>query len=377
MWTYQNFILLLQASLDRLGRTASLPNLTRTPHALSSVTSLVSECQTTDRVAANVDRLPHYEQPEMLLPASVTLSTKSSPGRWRMLCSLSRNWSISTVLVLSEQSNSDMSQTKIRTHRSANFLDTIENDADGTSSHQSGVRMRAKSWSSSLHHASSKSKRIPASRLSSTVENSISAEVPMENRVKSTSSKSNDPNVDRERDSSQTSNISSPSPLRATGSGHQFVDALNDRVPHQPAYWTNATFFKPEILPSIPSAIVDDADASVMTRTKTVSTNLTITDEDNDEVQSKLIHEQLKRSSLGLARDSLELLRHALSMHDDSEERLIPHRTTGSAPRKRKSVLKSRLDSSDNLPTLELVSYIAIDDMQGDKYLVEKRLRYV
>ena len=112
-----------------------------------------------------------------------------------------------------------------------------------------------------------------------------------------------------------------------------------------------------------------------MTRTKTVSTNLTITDDDNDDEQSKLIHEQLKRSSLGLARDSLELLRHALPTHEDSEERLIPHRATDSVPRKRKSVLKSRLDSLDDLPTLELVSYIAIDDMRGDKYLVEKRVR--
>jgi hypothetical protein len=55
---------------------------------------------------------------------------------------------------------------------------------------------------------------------------------------------------------------------------------------------------------------------------------------------------------------------------------IIPRTSIENTPQKRKSVLKSRLDSSDNLSTPELVSYIAIDEVKGDKCLVEKQMRY-
>jgi hypothetical protein len=116
----------------------------------------------------------------------------------------------------------------------------------------------------------------------------------------------------------------------------------------------------------------------MITRTATASTNLTTTneDDDDDDEQSKLINEQLKRSSLGLARDSLELLRNATPHHGNSDEQLLPHINIDGTPHKRKSALKSRLDSSDNLPTAELISYIAIDDVKGDKHLMEEQMRY-
>jgi hypothetical protein len=126
----------------------------------------------------------------------------------------------------------------------------------------------------------------------------------------------------------------------------------------------------------IPSLTINDDDTSMITRTITASTNLTITDDDDDE-QSKLINEQLKRSSLGLARDSLELLRNNTPHHDSSDEQLILHTNIDSTPPcRRKSVLKSRLVSSDNLPTPALISYIAIDEVKGDKRLMEKQMRY-
>ncbi len=133
------------------------------------------------------------------------------------------------------------------------------------------------------------------------------------------------------------------------------------------------TSTKPELTSLLP---IDNGDISTITRTTTVSTNLTINNDDDDDEQSKLINEQLKRSSLGLARDSLELLRNATSHHGSNDEQLTPHINIDSTPHKRKSVLKSRIDSSDNLPTPELISYIAIDEVKGDKRLMEKQMRY-
>jgi len=133
---------------------------------------------------------------------------------------------------------------------------------------------------------------------------------------------------------------------------------------------------KPELTPLSP---IDDGNTSMITRTITTSTNLTAAnddDDDDDDEQSKLINEQLKRSSLGLARDSLELLRNAIPHHSSSDEQLTPHTNIDSTSQQRKSVLKSRLDSSDNLPTPELISYIAIDEVKGDKRLMEKQMRY-
>jgi hypothetical protein len=131
---------------------------------------------------------------------------------------------------------------------------------------------------------------------------------------------------------------------------------------------------KPELTPLSP---IDDGNTSIITQTITTSTNLTTTnDDDDDDEQSKLINEQLKRSSLGLARDSLELLRNAIPHHGNSDEQLTPHTNIESTSHQRKSVLKSRLDSSDNLLTPELISYIAIDEVKGDKRLMEKQMRY-
>ena len=112
----------------------------------------------------------------------------------------------------------------------------------------------------------------------------------------------------------------------------------------------------------------------MITRTTTASTNLNITDDDDE--QSKLINEQLKRNSLGLARDSLELLRNATPHHASSTEQLTPHTNTDGTPRKRKSVLKSRSESSDNLPSPVLISYVAIDEVKGDIRSMEKEMRY-
>ena len=131
------------------------------------------------------------------------------------------------------------------------------------------------------------------------------------------------------------------------------------------------TSAKPIIIPLPP---IHDVDTSMITRTTTASTNLTITD-DNDE-QSQLIHEQLKRSSLRLARDSLELIRNSTPHRSSSDEQLIPHANAHNTPRKRKSALKSHLVSSDHIPTPELISYIAIDEVKGDKRLMENQIRY-
>jgi hypothetical protein len=138
---------------------------------------------------------------------------------------------------------------------------------------------------------------------------------------------------------------------------------------------TSAVISKTPTKPGlIPSLSINDGDTSMITRTITASTNLTITDDDE---QSKLINEQLKRSSLGLARDSLELLRNKTPHHDSSDEELILHTNMDNTPPcRRKSVLKSRLVSSDNLPTPALISYIAIDEVNGDKRLIEKQMRY-
>jgi hypothetical protein len=113
----------------------------------------------------------------------------------------------------------------------------------------------------------------------------------------------------------------------------------------------------------------------LITRATTASTNLTITN-DGDDDQSKLINEQLKRSSLGLARDSLELLRNTTPHHPSNDEQITPHTNIDSTPQKRKSVLKSHLDSSDNLPTPNLISYVAIDEVKDDKHLLEEQMRY-
>lgn len=108
--------------------------------------------------------------------------------------------------------------------------------------------------------------------------------------------------------------------------------------------------------------VIDDGDTSMVTRLTTASTNLTA---DND-------GEQSKRNSLDLVRDSLDLLRHASPHEPSIDEQLHPDRT----PYHRKSVLKSHLDSSDHFPTSDFISYIAIDDLKGDKQLVEQQVRY-
>lgn len=120
---------------------------------------------------------------------------------------------------------------------------------------------------------------------------------------------------------------------------------------------------------------VDDGDISVITRATTASTNLTLTNDENDD-QSKLFNEQLKRSSLGLARDSLELFRHTTVRHASKDEQIIASTNNKITPHPRKSVLKSHLDSSENLPTPELISYVAIDEVQGDRHLLEKHMQY-
>ncbi|CAF0946190.1 unnamed protein product [Adineta steineri] len=118
--------------------------------------------------------------------------------------------------------------------------------------------------------------------------------------------------------------------------------------------------------------IIDD-DTSVITRTITASTNLTMTN--NNDEQPKLNNEQVKRSSLHLARDSLELLRNNIPHHSSSNEQLTPNTNIDSTSHKRKSVLKSHLMSTDILSTPELISYIAIDEVKGDKRLMEKQMR--
>lgn len=116
---------------------------------------------------------------------------------------------------------------------------------------------------------------------------------------------------------------------------------------------------------------VDDGETSMITRITTASTNLTaIHDDDDDDDRG-----QSKRNSLGSARDSLELLRHTIPHHPSDDEQLNSHSNHDSTPHQRKSVLKSRLDSSDHVPTPELVSYIAIDEVKGDKQLIEKQIR--
>ena len=149
---------------------------------------------------------------------------------------------------------------------------------------------------------------------------------------------------------------------------------LKDSRLKSPTLLIRSAAIDKEILPLTPTtpalvklSPINEVDTSMITRTTTASTNLTRTDDDDE--QSKLINEQLKRSSLGLARDSLELLRNNTPHHDSTEEQ-------DSTPRKRKSVLKSRLISSDNLPAPEFISYIAIDEIKGDKRLMEKQMRY-
>lgn len=112
-----------------------------------------------------------------------------------------------------------------------------------------------------------------------------------------------------------------------------------------------------------------DDDRPLITRTAT--TNLTKNNDDDDD------NEQLKRNSLGLARDSIELIRNATPHHHNSnDEQLIPHANIDTTPNKRKSVLKPHLDSSDILPTPDLISYVAIDEFKDDKRLMEKQMRY-
>lgn len=112
-----------------------------------------------------------------------------------------------------------------------------------------------------------------------------------------------------------------------------------------------------------------------MSRTYTATTDLTLTDELNDDEQSKLITEQLKRNSLGLARDSLEILRHSHPIHQSIDEHVLAQKMIDGTPQKRKSALKSRFDSADQFPTPDLISYVAIDDLKGDKREVEKQMR--
>lgn len=120
----------------------------------------------------------------------------------------------------------------------------------------------------------------------------------------------------------------------------------------------------------------DTSATSMISQSYTATADMTITDELNDDEQSKLINEQLKRNSLGLARDSLEILRHAQPLHQTSDERLLAQKLIDTSPQKGKSALKSRLDSSDQLPTPDLISYIAIDHVKGDKRQVEKQMRF-
>jgi hypothetical protein len=117
------------------------------------------------------------------------------------------------------------------------------------------------------------------------------------------------------------------------------------------------------------ATVCDHAGHTTMTRTDVTSTNLILIDDTHND-------ESWKRNSLGLARDSLELLRHTHTIHSMDNERSIPSRSMDSSTPKRKSVLKSRLDNSDQIVTPELISYVAIDCMKGDKHLVDKQLRY-
>ena len=119
----------------------------------------------------------------------------------------------------------------------------------------------------------------------------------------------------------------------------------------------------------------DASATSMISQSYTATADLTTTDELNDEEQSKLINEQLKRNSLGLARDSLEILRHSHPLHQTSDERLLAQKMIDSTPQRGKSALKPRLDSSDQLPTPDLISYMAIDEVKGDKRQVEKQMR--
>ncbi|UJR27203.1 hypothetical protein I4U23_008499 [Adineta vaga] len=136
-----------------------------------------------------------------------------------------------------------------------------------------------------------------------------------------------------------------------------------------------ATSTKPDSI-SLLLPLVTDDETSMITRTTAASTNLTATEDTdtNDDDQSKLINEQIKRSSLGLARDSLELLRNNTPHHRNSEEQLTPRSNVDSTPRKRKSVLKSRIISSNDLPTPKLISYIAIDELKDDKRSIEQQI---
>lgn len=120
--------------------------------------------------------------------------------------------------------------------------------------------------------------------------------------------------------------------------------------------------------------IIDDGETSIITRGTTASTNLTAINDNDD--QSKLINEQLKRSSLGLARDSLELLHDTTPHHANEDEQIILPMDILSSSHPRKSVLKSHSNSSDHLPTSNLISYVAIDEVQGDKHLLENHIRY-
>ena len=132
-----------------------------------------------------------------------------------------------------------------------------------------------------------------------------------------------------------------------------------------------ATMIKPRSGSMPPT---DNIDTSIITRTAPALTNLTRTVDDDDDDDDD--DEQLKRSSLGLARDSLELLRNATSHTDNSDEQLIPNTNINSTSCKRRSVLKARLNNSDNLSALELISYIAVDEIEGDDSSMEKQMRY-
>ena len=114
----------------------------------------------------------------------------------------------------------------------------------------------------------------------------------------------------------------------------------------------------------------NDNDTSIIIPTSTVSTNLKMTDDDNNDDQSKLINEPLKRSSLGLALDSLELLRTCVTNRANGNEQIVSEINVDNTPWKRKSALKSHCDSLNNIRTPEFVSYIAIDEISRIEKLI-------
>ncbi|CAF1029349.1 unnamed protein product [Adineta ricciae] len=125
---------------------------------------------------------------------------------------------------------------------------------------------------------------------------------------------------------------------------------------------------KSEALTAPPNTTDDNT--SRTTQLTTASTIRTITENTNND------GEQLKRSSLGLARDSLELLRNNTPHRRTSDEQLrSPPSNADHTPRKHKSVLKPRIMSSDALLTPKLISYIDVGQFKDDEYSREQQIQ--